>query len=674
MSLGPRRIAAALASALLGLAGPVRAGSAQAPLVLRVAPAGTDGLRQKNRFAGLPQALARVAALRRQGERRAIVVELEPGTHRIAEPVRIGPEHGGSAEAPLVLRGAADGTSRLTGSVPLAPAPLPPRLRERLPEAARGAVRAYRLPEPLRAEPSVRAPQRLHDPAARVTEIFDAEGALHPAQWPDAGWAAVGTAEPDGLGFTLESGPPRPLDPAAETDLWAEGFWRWDWLAETIPVARIGARGRRFALSLPPYEGIRPGARVRLVHALGELDAPGEWWRDRAGGLLLAWPRAPSAELEASLAETLIRAENVRHLRIEGLRLERARGDLIVVRGGADVEIRGSELAWAAGRAASFEGVTGGGLSGSAIHDIGAGAVRLVGGDRATLRRGGLFVRDTRFTRFARLAPTQNAAIELDGVGAEASGNLIADAIGYAVHLRGNDHVVRRNEVGRLIHGLSDTGAIYAGRDFTARGTVIEDNYVHDIRTEPGMEVKGVYLDDMASGFTIRRNLFVGVQQPVFIGGGSDTVVSRNVFVRSSPMVTLDSRGLTWMKPSLTEADSEFRAAFAAVPLDSAPWRMRYPRLADALSDEPGVARDNQIVDNVLIGGDLLALHEEADPGRQIVLFNTRLDDPAGKSGDPDALDALSRLASERKIPLGLDPAAMRRDALPPSPFPPARR
>ncbi|MFX4864959.1 hypothetical protein ABTB62_19455, partial [Acinetobacter baumannii] len=89
---------------------------------------------------------------------------------------------------------------------------------------------------------------------------------------------------------------------------------------------------------------------------------------------------------------------------------------------------------------------------------------------------------------------TQSSAIELDGVGAEASGNLIADAVGYAVYLRGNDHVFRRNEVARLIHGLSDTGAIYAGRDFTARGSIIEDNYIHDIRTVPGMEVKGVYL------------------------------------------------------------------------------------------------------------------------------------------------------------------------------------
>ncbi|GJE72980.1 hypothetical protein CHKEEEPN_4541 [Methylorubrum podarium] len=411
---------------------------------------------------------------------------------------------------------------------------------------------------------------------------------------------------------------------------------------------------------------------MRVVHALGALDEAGEWWSDRESGLLLAWPSPGAAELEASLAETLIQVDGARHLRLERLRLERARGDLVTVRGGEDIEIRASDLGWAAGRAAVFEGVTGGGVSGSAIHDIGASAVRLVGGDRATLRPGGLFVRDSRFTRFSRLSRTQSSAIELDGVGAEASGNLITDAAGYAVYLRGNDHLFRRNEVARLIHGLSDTGAIYAGRDFTARGSIIEDNYVHDIRTDPGREVKGVYLDDMASGFTIRRNLFVDVQQPVFIGGGSDNVVTRNVFVASSPMVALDARGLTWMKPSLNEADSEFRAAFAAMPLDSPPWRMRYPKLAEALSDDPGRARNNQIIDNVVIGGgDLFAFTEKAEAGRQISLYNTRLDGPPPPSGD---LAALARFAASRGVTLGLDPPTLRRDGLPASPFTDARR
>ncbi|MEQ4597833.1 MAG: right-handed parallel beta-helix repeat-containing protein, partial [Methylobacteriaceae bacterium] len=119
------------------------------------------------------------------------------------------------------------------------------------------------------------------------------------------------------------------------------------------------------------------------------------------------------------------------------------------------------------------------------------------------------------------------------------------------------------------------------------------------------------------------------------------------------------------------EADSEFRAAFAAMPIDAPPWRMRYPKLAEALTDEPGVARNNQIVDNVSIGSDDLALTDKAEASRQIILFNTHLDGPAPNPGD---LEALARFTAERGITLRLDPSKMRRDGLPASPFTDARR
>ncbi|GMA75985.1 hypothetical protein GCM10025880_24020 [Methylorubrum aminovorans] len=75
MSPQPHRTVAAFRAALftavlvLGSAAPGRAGEAKAPVVLQVAPTGAAGTGRKDRFADLPQALARVAALRRQGRR-----------------------------------------------------------------------------------------------------------------------------------------------------------------------------------------------------------------------------------------------------------------------------------------------------------------------------------------------------------------------------------------------------------------------------------------------------------------------------------------------------------------------------------------------------------------------------------------------------------------------------
>ncbi|ACL59227.1 right-handed parallel beta-helix repeat-containing protein [Methylobacterium nodulans] len=656
-------------AALIGLlAGAGEARELQ-PAFLRVAPTGaTPGLSAQDRFATLEDALARAAELRRRGEAGPIVIALEPGLHRVARAVRIGPEHSGTRDGPLVIRGAADGTSRLTGSLPLQSVPVPADLRDRVPEVAREAVRAYRLPETLAREPRFRQPNRLGDRSPHVMEVFDRTGALRPARWPNDGYAKVQPVERFGLpAFVFEDAPGRPWE--HEPDLWAEGFWRWDWLQETIPVGQVEPRRGVLALAKAPYEGVKAGARAALVHALSELDEAGEWWRDRQRGLLLAWPPAGAPELEASVAESLILADRARHVRIETLRLDRARGDLVVVKGGEDVVIRHSDLGWAAGRAAVFEDVAGGGLEGCTIHDIGATAVRLAGGDRVDLLPGGLFLRDSRVTRFARLSPTQNPAVDVDGVGVQVVGNYIHDAIGYAVHLRGNDHLVSRNEVARLLRGVSDSGAIYAGRDWTARGSAIQENYIHDIEPAPGFEVKGVYLDDMASGLSVKRNLFVAVQKPVFIGGGSDNTVSENVFVSSSPAVSLDSRGETWMAEAVTDPHSEIRAAYAAVPVASARWRERYPGLATLLSGEPKVARNNTIVDNICLNSRELVFEQAGDPRRQIILFNTILSVPGLVLPAGREPETLARLFADRKVPLRMDLAGMRRDILPESPF-----
>lgn len=660
-----RRIpAAALLVVLALLQGPAAAELGSPPRLLRVVPDGAAASGE-GRFPTLAAALAKAAEWRRR-DGSAIVVELEPGLHRLDRPVRIGPELSGTAERPLVIRGAPDGSSRLVGSRPLRPAPLPDDLAARLPASARGKVRAYRLPEPLAGEPRWREPKMLNDPAPLVTEVYDGAGALQPARWPNEGYADIVLGgPPDRTGFAFKAPPGGAWD--REPELWAEGFWQWDWLLETIPIERAAPRGGRIGLAQPPYEGERRDGRAAILHALCELDAPGEWWRDRKRGLLLVWPREGRTDLEIGVAESLLQIEDVRHLRVENLRLERVRRDLVTVRGGTDVTIRRSVFAWAGARAAVFEDVAGGGLAESAIHDVGATAVRLSGGDRARLLPSGLFLRDTRLTRYARLSQTQNAAVQAEGVGVQVTGNLFHDAIGYAVHFRGNDHLFARNEVARLMRGLSDSGAIYAGRDWTARGTAIRDNYVHDIEPAPGFEVKGVYLDDMASGFTVERNLFVNVQKPVFLGGGSDNVVTGNVFVQSSPAISLDSRGQTWMEGAVEDPQSEIRAAYAAVPVASPRWRERFPRLARLLADEPKVARDNQIVGNLSLNSRPLFTEQEGDPRRQTIVLNTeiaRADLTQATAGDPRALAAFLK---ERKIAAPMPIETMAR----PTPGPP---
>ncbi|SFK71248.1 right-handed parallel beta-helix repeat-containing protein [Methylorubrum salsuginis] len=616
----------------------------------------------------LHQALDEVAALRARDPERPITVELASGLHRLGRYARIGAEHGGTQGAPLVIRGAADGTTRVVGSVPVEAVALPDDLAARLPAKARGRVKAFRLPNEMSARPHIRPPRLLGPPPPPLTfEVFDAQGALHPARWPNDGFARV-TAGPDATGTTIRLEGTKPEAWRGEADLWAEGYWSWGWLFETIPVAVPEPGSALVRLGVRPYEGIRAIARARIVHALAELDAPGEWWRDAKRNLLLVWPRDGAGAVEVSVADTLISLEKASHVRIESLRLERTRGDLLTVRGGGDVVVRNSALAWSGLRAAVFEDVKGGGLEACAIADTGFGAVRLVAGDRPSLTPGGLFLRDSRLTRYARLSRTQSPALELDGVGNRAVGNYFHDAIDHAVYLRGNDHLVADNEITRLLDGATDAGAIYAGRDWTARGSVIRGNFLHDIRTRPGLEVKGVYLDDMASGFTVEGNLFVRVDQPAFIGGGRDNVLSRNVFADSSPAIHVDARGLNWAAPSVADPESQIRAGLAAMPTGSALWRRRYPPLAVILAREPGSARDNRLTDNVFWWSEPFRYEPPARPGDQVVMGNVEAlrRQPLPAASDPSAFAA-------PPVPAGrihLDTTRMLRATLPTAPSP----
>jgi hypothetical protein len=100
------------------------------PVVITVDPSGapTSGATPKRAVGNavvttLPEALSLRRTWRRSDPRRPIAIALAPGPHRLAEPVRFGPEDSGTAADPLVVRGSPDGTSRLVGSIPLQPAP-----------------------------------------------------------------------------------------------------------------------------------------------------------------------------------------------------------------------------------------------------------------------------------------------------------------------------------------------------------------------------------------------------------------------------------------------------------------------------------------------------------------------------------------------------------------------
>ena len=278
-----------------------------------------------------------------------------------------------------------------------------------------------------------------------------------------------------------------------------------------------------------------------------------------------------------------------------------------------NIEIDECTIRWTGGRGLSMIDARASGITGSRIEGSGEGGVLLSAGDRGSLLSGELFVKNTIIEDFARLGRTYRPAIRLDGVGNLAVGNFIADAPHSAIQFTGNNHLIELNEITRVVTDTSDAGAIYTGRDWTAQGTVIRHNFLHDLRAAKGFETKGVYLDDFASGITIEGNLFLRVDQPVFIGGGRDNNVNRNVFLSASPGIAIDARGVTWAESGIKDPRSELRVAFAAVPTQSVVWREQYPRLASLMSDDPGLPKRNVARGNLFCDSQPYHLLPEVD-------------------------------------------------------------
>jgi len=142
---------------------------------------------------------------------------------------------------------------------------------------------------------------------------------------------------------------------------------------------------------------------------------------------------------------------------------------------------------------------------------------------------------------------------------------------------------------------------------------VIRNNHFHHIRAGGPHGANAVYLDDAASGITIRGNGFYKAGRSVFIGGGRDNLVENNIFVECEASVHVDARGLGWMKESVAEG-GVLRKRLAAVPYKRPPWSTRYPRLVNILDDDPGAPKGNVVRLNVSYKGKWLDLDEKARP------------------------------------------------------------
>lgn len=598
-------------------------------------------------FATIGRAKDEVRNLRSAGKlpHRAFSVEIEAGRYELTAPIVLTREDSGEANAPITYVAAKGAEVRVIGGRVLSgfgPVTNPAILQRLAPEARSHVLQADLKSQGITDIPGIKTSTAWGESQVGM-ELFFKDRPMTIARWPNTGFVKIlkvpntdavdirGTKGDKSGKFTYDGDRPAQRDWAGESEIWLHGYWFWDWADQRQRVQAIDIDKHQITLAPPLHSyGYRPGQWYYAFNILSELDEPGEYYVDREAGILYFWPPAPPASGEAvvSMLPTLLTMKDTSYVTWSGITFEAMRSTAITVEGGKEVAIRGCTIRNGGSWAVRISGATNSGVAGCDIYQMGEGGISLSGGDRNTLTPGNLYADNNQIHHYSRWNPVYKPAVSLDGVGNRVTHNVIHDAPHMAIGFGGNDHLVEYNEIYNVCYESNDAGAMYAGRNWTMRGTIIRYNYLHDISGYENKGCVGVYLDDQFSGTLIYGNLFRKVTRAAMIGGGRDCTIENNIFVDCVPSIHVDARGLGWAADGL----AGLRASLAAMPYETAPWSSRYPKLATILAENPMAPRGNLIARNICVGGRWGDFEERARP---MVTFQDNLLDSDPHFVDP---------------------------------------
>ncbi|MFP4056631.1 MAG: right-handed parallel beta-helix repeat-containing protein [Candidatus Brocadiia bacterium] len=616
-------------------------GPARAFTVSREGRAGGDGS-PASPFLTLEQARDAIQALKKQGPlpKGGVVVELRGGAYPRSQALELKAEDSGTAEAPIVYRARPGEEVRLAGGreVTRWEKVTAPAVLERLPQEARGHVLQTDLAAQGIRDYGKLTRRGFGQPMRPAhMELFFDDQPMTLARWPNQGYARIAGLPKGKAARVFAYSGDRPQRWTDEPNAWLYGYWYHDWADTYIAVEAIDPKARTITMAGQHRYGLRKGNRWRVLNVLAELDAPGEYYVDRQKGILYFWPPAPIEEGRAvvSVAEGILRLEDVRHVTFRGFVIEACRGTAVRIDGGSHNQLVGCILRNIGNRAVSVSGSENS-VIGCDVYHTGDGGIGLYGGDRKTLSHAKLLAENNHIHHYSRWCHTYRPAVAVGGCGNRVRRNLIHHGPHNAIQLGGNEHLIEFNEIHSVCTDTGDVGAFYMGRDWTARGTIIRCNYWHHIQGPGRLGAMGVYLDDQASGITITGNIFYKVTRAAFIGGGRDNVVENNIFVDCRPALHIDARGMGWRKKQTDNPKGTLRTRLRAMPIDGELWRRRYPNLPDILDDEPNAPKRNTIVRNICVGGQW----EEIEPkARKYQTIEDNLVDADPQFVAPEKLD-----------------------------------
>ena len=404
---------------------------------------------------------------------------------------------------------------------------------------------------------------------------------------------------------------------APSGDIWIFGFFKWDWADMSTRVKAFDNAAGTLTTEFASNYGYAEGGSYHFYNVLEELDAPGEWYLDRAAGLLYLWPPEGdfgNARIDLSLStQTLLSGSGLKNMNFIGLTLQGTRGDAILLTGD-NLLIDHCLVRNIAGSAISVTGYNNT-VSNNEITRTGARGITVSGGDATTLTPGNSRAVNNLVHDWSEVVKTYQGGVHLYGTGNLAAHNEFYNSPHTAIFFGGNNHVIEHNLIHDVCLETSDAGAIYDGRSwFSAWGTAVRGNVIYNLGSG-GHTPDGIYLDDGLSGVTVEDNLLVNVPGLALHFSGRDIEAHGNVVINAGKPVSYDDRtrvsalGESSWYHHAVENGPQWQELWNS-PWQTDIWKAAYPKLAAYTSDfndidNPGFAANpagSSVTGNVFAG------------------------------------------------------------------------
>lgn len=408
------------------------------------------------------------------------------------------------------------------------------------------------------------------------------------ARYPNTGFATTGIS-PDSL--TIKFNNDRINNWGNEPNARILGYLKYGWSFSLNRISSINVNEKTITLLKSPVYGLGINRPFFMSNLLSELDTAKEYYIDYQSSILYFIPPT-GIEMSKSIIElsnlgdnnkSMVEIDRASNITFRNITFTLSRYGAINIKYCKSITLSDLIIHNIGNFGVNATGIDNHFLN-LELSDLGGIGFNIIGGDRRSLTSSHNLIENCQIRRISRIQRTYNPAISISGVGNVISNCQISDLPHIAILFQGNENRIDNNEIYDVCNETSDAGAIYTGRDWGSQGNVIQNNFIHDIittNTLDGGKVHAIYLDDCASGITVKSNILRNIESiGVLIGGGRDNNVSGNIIVACGiSAIHVDARGLKCINQKNNDSWN-LKEKIETLNYKSDVWSKKYPKLA----------------------------------------------------------------------------------------------